>query len=502
MENLKSKIGKCLKNLEEKFKNSIKKDIKIVESRKNITYYSVFTFDKDSFIKIFNYIILIKENCFKECIDILKFAVKNFVHIFSQNNLLSEKEQVLILYSACFLHYYSKFAYEISNSFEEFYTNEFNEVLKDFHISILNYDLFKKFSQTFYNKLKSVILKSEIHYSDICKYYKYYNAQKIEIKNPNSAFTPMNQNNPIEILKQRLNQNNLMKQKKNLLTKMVSVKEHLVDVVLQFEKKNEYTYNKREEISEMLEQISNNSNSLINNEMEIEEEKKINQIKNNYDNNINNININNNNININDNSSFNNINNSNYDSEESTKSSSFYSKRILSELQKCEFSEEIQIKINEISEKVFDLFLDVLIYYGERSINIIKPFICYIVEINSNIIKILPEYQNLEENLIIRFIVPAIEIYHRVFEIYASIYDLKLTNLNTFNNILKLRNFEVKYSSPLFLFFKALTNEMTLNRDKVRFHMDEILESWNNKLYMMWDDAICTKGKELTHFVI
>ena len=300
----------------------------------------------------------------------------------------------------------------------------------------------------------------------------------------------MNQNNPIEILKQRLNQNNMMKQKKSLLTKMVSVKEHLVDVVLQFDKKNEYTYNKKKEISEMLEQISNNSNSLINNEMEIEEENKINQ-KNNINNN-----------NINNNSNFNNINNSNYDSEESTKSSSFYSKRILSELQKCEFSEEIQNKINEISEKVFDLFLDVLIYYGERSINIIKPFICYIVEINSNIIKILPEYKNLEENLIIRFIVPAIEIYHRVFEIYASIYDLKLTNLNTFNNILKLRNFEVKYSSPLFLFFKALTNEMTLNRDKVRFHMDEILESWNNKLYIMWDDAICTRGKELTHFVI
>ena len=102
---------------------------------------------------------------------------------------------------------------------------------------------------------------------------------------------------------------------------MVSVKEHLVDVVLQFDKKNEYTYNKKKEISEMLEQISNNSNSLINNDMEIEEEKKINQI--------NNTNNNNSNININNNSNLNNINNSNYDSEESTKSSSFYSKRIL-----------------------------------------------------------------------------------------------------------------------------------------------------------------------------
>ena len=60
----------------------------------------------------------------------------------------------------------------------------------------------------------------------------------------------------------------------------------------------------------------------------------------------------------------------------------------------------------------------------------------------------------------------------------------------------------MRYSSPLFLFFKELTKEMTLNRDKVRYHMDEILESWNNKLYIKWEEAIGTKGKELTHFVI
>ena len=44
---------------------------------------------------------------------------------------------------------------------------------------------------------------------------------------------------------------------------------------------------------------------------------------------------------INNNSNFNNINNSNYNIEESTKSSLFYSKRILTELQKCELLEEI-----------------------------------------------------------------------------------------------------------------------------------------------------------------
>ena len=472
MENLKCKITECLKNIENKFKNTINKEIKIVESRKKITYYSVYTFDKEAFINIFNYIILIKQNYFKECIDILKYTVQNCVNVISTNNL-SEKEKVLILFSACFLHYYSKFGYNISNSFEEFYTNEFNEVLKDFHISILNYECFKQFSLSFYDKLKYVIQKNEIQYSDICKYYKYYNAQKIEIKNPNSAFIPIQNNNPIEVLKYRLNQKNILK-KKNFLSKMVSVKEHLIDVVLELDKKNEFTNNKKEEIIEMLKQISNNTNSLINNEMENEEEKNKNEL--NY------------------NSIKNNIS--------STGNSSFYSKRILSGLQKCDFSEELQNKINEISEKVFDLFLDVLIYYGERSINIIKPFICYIVEINSNIIKILPEYQNLKENIIIRFIVPAIEIYHRVFEIYASIYDLKLTNLNTFNNILSLRHFEVKYSSPLFIFFKSLTNEMTLNRDKVKNHMDEILESWNNKLIHIWNEIIGTKGKELTHFVI
>ena len=208
MENLKCKITECIKKIENKFKNTINKEIKIVESRKKITYYSVYTFDKEAFINIFNYIILIKQNCFKECIDILKITVQNFINVISTNNL-SEKEKVLILFSACFLHYYSKFGYNISNSFEEFYTNEFNEVLKDFHISILNYEYFKQFSLSFYDKLKYVIQKNEIQYSEISKYYKYYKTQKIEIKNPNSSFIPIQNNNPIEVLKYRLNHKNI-----------------------------------------------------------------------------------------------------------------------------------------------------------------------------------------------------------------------------------------------------------------------------------------------------
>ncbi len=42
----------------------------------------------------------------------------------------------------------------------------------------------------------------------------------------------------------------------------------------------------------------------------------------------------------------------------------------------------------------------------KRSINIIKPFIYYIIEINNSNLT----YQNLKENIIIRYIVPTIEI--------------------------------------------------------------------------------------------
>ena len=62
--------------------------------------------------------------------------------IFCTSNSL-KKRKILILLSACFLHYYSKF--RCDKYFEEFYINEFNEFLKDFHISILNYEYFKNF---------------------------------------------------------------------------------------------------------------------------------------------------------------------------------------------------------------------------------------------------------------------------------------------------------------------------------------------------------------------
>ena len=39
---------------------------------------------------------------------------------------------------------------------------EFNEVLKDFHISIFNYEYYKQFSLSFYDKIKYVIQKNEI----------------------------------------------------------------------------------------------------------------------------------------------------------------------------------------------------------------------------------------------------------------------------------------------------------------------------------------------------
>ena len=83
----------------------------------------------------------------------------------------------------------------------------------------------------------------------------------------------------------------------------------------------------------------------------------------------------------------------------------------------------------------------------------ISSFICYIVEVPSSIIKILPEYKNIEYELTLRFIVSAKNIYNRVMEVYFSIFDLKLTNVHTFMRLLKKMNIQIKYADCFFYFF-------------------------------------------------
>ena len=207
----------------------------------------------------------------------------------------------------------------------------------------------------------------------------------------------------IETLRQHLNKkDNKNNFQKSLLTHLITAKEHLVDLVLETHQKKNYSG--VDNLMKAMEQITYSenenkpkffSNSILS--FNLEKEKEIN-----------------NDMQVDDNSC-------NYSSEYISTSSvtdenvSFYSKRILSEITKCEVDEKFKMEIDEVSQKVDELILDVLINQKENtSINIISAFICYIVEVPANIIKIIPEFSEMEHDLTLRFIVNAKNIYNRV----------------------------------------------------------------------------------------
>jgi hypothetical protein len=104
-------------------------------------------------------------------------------------------------------------------------------------------------------------------------------------------------------------------------------------------------------------------------------------------------------------------------------SKSFVSKRILCELLKSDTDEKEKEKVLEISKKL-DFLIDIILNKGDNKIHYINGFMCYIVEINTELIKILPEYSDLQEDLHLRFIIPAKNIYNFAMEVYFSIHDL------------------------------------------------------------------------------
>lgn len=107
---------------------------------------------------------------------------------------------------------------------------------------------------------------------------------------------------------------------------------------------------------------------------------------------------------------------------------SFVSKRILCELIKSDLEENDKNIANEISKKL-DYLVDVILNECDHKVHYIQNFMCYIVEINSELIRLLPDYKNLKEDLNIRFIIPAKNFYNFAIEVYFSIDNLFNVNI-------------------------------------------------------------------------
>ena len=105
MESLKEKLSNTLKY----FHDSIISNYKIIEEQEKIFYFSKFSLEISEFYEIYYFVHQIKKNVYNQMLDILKICASNYV-IFNndQNNELTENQKMIILYSACLVHYYSK----------------------------------------------------------------------------------------------------------------------------------------------------------------------------------------------------------------------------------------------------------------------------------------------------------------------------------------------------------------------------------------------------------
>lgn len=98
-------------------------------------------------------------------------------------------------------------------------------------------------------------------------------------------------------------------------------------------------------------------------------------------------------------------------------------KRLLCELIKSEENLQEEKTFEEIGQNI-DPLIDLILNKSENKINYIQSFICNIVEINTELIKLLPSFENLKDDVFIRYIISSKQIYNLAVEIYFSINDI------------------------------------------------------------------------------
>ena len=186
-------IKETLSNWLEGFQNYIN-SFTVIEKQNKIFYFSKFSLVLSEFYQIYSFVKTLKENIFRSLIEQFKYCVKNIIVFNNQN--LSEKEKVIILYSSCLLIYYKKFCFDTNNSFEEYFDSDFIYTSSTtFGYQIVNQDLFKIFIFYYYSEIKKEILSLDYNnIKNLKKYYSYKENNNNEIKHRNKILNKNNSN--------------------------------------------------------------------------------------------------------------------------------------------------------------------------------------------------------------------------------------------------------------------------------------------------------------------
>ena len=473
MESLKEKLSSSMKYIQ----NTIISNYKIIEQQQKIFYFSKFSIDINDFYEIYLFIHQIKKNVYNLMYDVLKICIKNYITFINDNeNKLTENQKMIIIYSICLKHYYLKYTFNINNTFEDFCSSDFNIILNEYNIKIKNEKQFKIFLFYFYSTIQKEI--KNLNYNKVNNLKKYYNPKIIE-KNENN-----NQNNNNISIDEEINSNNninnninnsyFQKIHSNLCTFLAGTKERIVDMVFEFKVKNKINNDKKEIefINEAIQKITQMSREFIKSQT-INNKDTVIKIENS-----------NNNISKNNNENI----------------PSYYSKRVLSEVVKLNMDEETEKKIILISKKIEESYLDKILNSKYKMIKVLDHFICYIVEFNSKMIKSIFKNEIIPEDVSIRFIVPAKEIFNLTFEILMLLSNLPYTTINTFLQVGVKIGLQYKYCLTLYEFFKDFLQCLFTEKGNLHDVILEALKKFYDKQLSIWEKQIQEKGKKLSSY--
>ncbi len=227
MESMKDKITGWLKYFQD-YINSFS----FVEKEKNIFYFSKFSLDISDFYLIHEFVKTLKENIFEKNIEQFRYCLQNII-LLDKDKTLSEKEKIIILYSACLFIYYKKFRFNTNCSFENYFDEQFILISKTiFKFEIKNNELFKIFAFYYFSIIKKQI--SALDYSKIQNLKKYYNYSKTE-------------NNKEEDIEMAMNNGGAQKVNEGfqdqVLTFLISAKEKIIDLVFETSDKSQNQQN-------------------------------------------------------------------------------------------------------------------------------------------------------------------------------------------------------------------------------------------------------------------
>lgn len=420
-------------------------NFKLVESTNKIFYFTRLSLQKENIIAIYSFITRLKDNLLKQLIEQIKYVIKN---LFFKNSSLSDNEKIMLIFSVMITHYYSRFSYNIPSSFEDFNTNDIINILSIKEVYPYKQDDFHVFSYTFFYEIKKEIEKLDY--------------QSLRSKNFNGTFV-MNKPNSdtinsqsFLILIKNYIQTHIQKMEtyaKVSLKPLILTKERIVDMIVP---RNKDMNNEKNVISSINSRFSSSENE--------------------------------------------------YDKYERNDSNPYFSnkkyesKRVIGELTREETNEKEQDFSNELAFK-FDSLVDVILSNSKQNLHNIRNFLCYILEISSDVIRLFPEYDHIPDNIKLRIITGAKDIYLLAFEVFFTSYDLYQIDLDSLVSLFKYRvgcklndNIELAVKA----FFKMMKELIWFYNGKLQ--MEEVLSEVLRVLEEEWEEEINNKGKELSYF--